>query len=60
MTASEPGVGPRSSLSEAAGRRPRIADFDRIHRRHDNAEFHFPEANAQKDLSVRPSSRFCR
>ena len=48
-TAIEPGLGPRSSLSEgpAVHCRCRSRPSD-----HDNAEFDFPEANVRKNLVV--------
>ncbi len=52
------GRGPRPSLSDGAGRCPRIADVDRVHGGHDNADFDFPKANVRTDsrrLAVAPA-----
>ncbi len=46
--ASELGKGPRSSLPAGAGRPPRIADVDRIHGDHDNADFGCLKANVHE------------
>ena len=52
---SSPGTATAWALGRAsrAGRRPRIADVDRIHGNHDNGRFGFSEANVRKSIGGR-------